>query len=59
MTLPSVSFYPSEREDVIQLANEYSGYKLGGGGLPYKPIRDLPFFRVSFFSINSLTGYEN
>ena len=28
----------------------------GGGGrgaLPYKPIRDVPFFRVSFFSINS------
>ena len=31
----------------------------GGGALPYKPIRDVPFFRVSFFSINSLTGYEN
>ena len=27
--------------------------------LPYKPIRDVPFFRVSFFSINSWTGYEN
>ena len=25
----------------------------GGGALPYKPIRDVPFFRVSFFSINS------
>ena len=25
----------------------------GGGALPYKPIRDMPFFRVSFFSINS------
>ena len=24
-----------------------------GGALPYKPIRDVPFFRVSFFSINS------
>ena len=24
----------------------------GGGALPYKPIRDVPFFRVSFFSIN-------
>ena len=23
------------------------------GALPYKPIRDVPFFRVSFFSINS------
>ena len=31
----------------------------GGGALPYKPIRDVPFFRVSFFSINSWTGYEN
>ena len=30
-----------------------------GGALPYKPIRDVPFFRVSFFSINSWTGYEN
>ena len=29
------------------------------GALPYKPIRDVPFFRVSFFSINSWTGYEN
>ena len=25
----------------------------GGGELPYKPIWDMPFFRVSFFSINS------
>ena len=25
----------------------------GGGALPYKPIWDMPFFRVSFFSINS------
>ena len=24
-----------------------------GGALPYKPIRDVPFFRVSFFSIHS------
>ena len=24
-----------------------------GGALLYKPIRDVPFFRVSFFSINS------
>ena len=24
----------------------------GGGALPYKPIWDMPFFRVSFFSIN-------
>ena len=23
------------------------------GALPYKPTRDVPFFRVSFFSINS------
>ena len=23
------------------------------GALPYKPIRDVPFFRVSFFTINS------
>ena len=26
---------------------------LPGGALPYKPIRDVPFFRVSFFTINS------
>ena len=25
----------------------------GGGGLPYKVIRDVPFFKVSFFSLNS------
>ena len=25
----------------------------GGGALPDNPIRDVPFFRVSFFSINS------
>ena len=25
----------------------------GGGALPYKPIWDMPFFRVSCFSINS------
>ena len=30
-----------------------------GGALPYKPIRDVPFFRVSFSSINSSTGYKN
>ena len=30
-----------------------SGGGGGGGALPYKPIRDVPFFRVSFFSINS------
>ena len=29
-----------------------------GGALPYKPIRDVPFFRVSFFSINSETSYD-
>ena len=23
----------------------------GGGALPYKPIRDAPFFGVSFFSV--------
>ena len=36
------------------------------GALPYKPINDVPFFRVSFFSINSRepgmkidqTGYD-
>ena len=29
--------------------------KWGGqpGALPYKPKRDVPFFRLSFFSINS------
>ena len=30
----------------------------GGGALPYKPIRDVPFFGVSFFSVNSWTRYE-
>ena len=25
----------------------------GGGGLPYKPMQDVLFFRVSFFNINS------
>ena len=30
-----------------------------GGALPYKAIREVPFFRVSFFSINSWMGYEN
>ena len=30
-----------------------------GGQFQYKPIRDVPFFRVSFFSVNSWTGYEN
>ena len=29
-----------------------------GGALPYKPIRDMPFFRVSFFSLNSRTGIK-
>ena len=29
------------------------------GALPYKPIRDVPFFRVSFFNINSWTRYHN
>ena len=29
-----------------------------GGALPYKPIRDVPFFRISFFSINSWTGMK-
>ena len=31
---------------------KFSGGR-GRGALPYKPIRDLPFFRVSFFSLNS------
>ena len=31
----------------------------GGGALLYKPIRDVPFFRVSFFSINAWMGYKN
>ena len=30
-----------------------SGGGGGGGGLLYKPIRDVPFLRVSFFSLNS------
>ena len=25
----------------------------GKGGKPYKPTRDVPFFRVSIFSLNS------
>ena len=29
------------------------------GALPYKPILDVRFFRVSFISINSLTKYHN
>ena len=30
-----------------------SGCPGEGGALPYKPMQDVPFFRVSFFSINS------
>ena len=40
---------------VERLRKESGG---GGGALPSEPIRDMPFFRVSFFSINSRTGYE-
>ena len=29
-----------------------------GGKLPYKPIQDVPFFRVSFLSINSWIGIK-
>ena len=31
----------------------------GGGALPYKPIRDVPFFRVSVFQHKFITRYEN
>ena len=31
----------------------------GEGALIYEAIRDVPFFRVSFFSLNSWTGYKN
>ena len=41
---------------VAGLGMEVRGEEGGGGkggALPYKPIRDVPFFGVSFFSINS------
>ena len=34
-------------------------FTLWGGALPHKPIRDVPFFRVSFFSLNLLTEHKN
>ena len=41
------------------ITQNHGGGGGGGGALRYKPIRDVPFFRVSFFSINSWKGYEN
>ena len=55
-------------EDLRRLFHKYSLSQFycvldlntgGGGAFPYKSIRNVPFFRVSFFSINSWTEYEN
>ena len=35
-----------------------NGFLTRGGALLYKPIRDVPFFRVSFFSINPERGMK-
>ena len=40
------SIYDSAKRILSQPTNP-------GGALPYKPTRDVPFFRVSFFSVNS------
>ena len=42
-----------------KLASHLFYFPRGEGALPYKPIRDVPFFMVSFFSIHSWTGYQN
>ena len=38
--------------------SQATGQRSPGGALPSKPIRDVPFFRVSIFSLNSWTGYK-
>ena len=37
--------------DLIRYCPISDYFARGGGALPYKPIRDVPFFRVSFFSV--------
>ena len=43
----------------ITKADFYRSSRLAQRELPFKPIWDVPFLRVSFFSINSLRAYEN
>ena len=47
----------------IQISRNFHSWFLPGGKnlktYFHNPIRDVPFLRVSFFSINSWTGYEN
>ena len=57
-SLPNSIIFISERRFHMFLTL-CSQLKSGGGALPYKRIRDVPFFRVSFFSINSWIGYKN
>ena len=38
--------------------SQATGQRSPGGALPSKPIRDVPFFRVSIFSLNSWTRYK-
>ena len=50
---------PSKDSDIVMLViilvielDVVTLFEYETGGLPYKPIRDVPFFRISFFSIN-------
>ena len=39
--------------DMLHINLNHVGGGDGGGGHPYEVIQDMPFFRVSFFSLNS------
>ena len=52
----NITLYPCDRSGQNHLVRLTTW---AGGARPYKPIRDVPFSRVSFFSIHSSTGYEN
>ena len=61
MVTPVVKKGTPSLQQAIHLAgnlNHHLSGRLHGacwvrGALPYKPIRDVPFFGVSFFSVNS------
>ena len=56
---PRVSMTIWETRGMIQAELCQNSSKPPVGGFPHKPVQDVPFFRVSFFIINSWTGYGN
>ena len=51
--IPQLLVFGTVSLSVIMIISHMDWTAGGGGGISYKPIWDAPFFRVSFFSIDS------